>query len=367
MPLPVLHTPKLPPPYDELVDFPEADPESMLGIFHDNLYSKENIEKALTQTLFKGSKELHDEKVKGLSESELGEFMQMYVRAKVPRADRKYHVIIYGVSGYTGRLILEYIKRHVKDEGFTFACAGRTPAKVEAVLAEVFAGHPLLGKIDVIRASLDNVFDIERMVHECRVVVNVAGPFMLTGGEALVEACIEYDTDYVDVNGEIPYAARLLEWHEPALKAAVHVVPCAAYAGGMPDLGAFWTVKRLRETFGEETRRCRGYLSTEGNVAALAPSGGTLATRAAMATSTKKDRAAMANNFSLGGRVHGGHRDEDQDAFLNQILYDDTRQCWLAPHQYAFFETRVHVPFALTLPLTPSPPTTCLFLASKWP
>ena len=102
MPLPVLHTPKLPPPYDELVDFPEADPESMLGIFHDNLYSKENIEKALTQTLFKGSKELHDEKVKGLSESELGEFMQMYVRAKVPRADRKYHVIIYGVSGYTG-------------------------------------------------------------------------------------------------------------------------------------------------------------------------------------------------------------------------------------------------------------------------
>ena len=52
------------------------------------------------------------------------------------------------------------------------------------------------------------------------VVINVAGPFMLTGGEALVEACIEYDTDYVDVNGEIPYAARLLEWHEPALKAA---------------------------------------------------------------------------------------------------------------------------------------------------
>ena len=209
------------------------------------------------------------------------------------------------------------------------------------MLAEVFAGHPLLGKIDVIRASLDNVFDIERMVHECRVVVNVAGPFMLTGGEALVEACIEYDTDYVDVNGEIPYAARLLEWHEPALKAAVHVVPCAAYAGGMPDLGVFWTVKRLRETFGEETRRCRGYLSTEGNVAALAERRHARGARAAMATSTKKDRAAMANNFSLGGRVHGGHRDEDQDAFLNQILYDDTRQCWLAPHQYAFFETRV--------------------------
>ena len=114
MPLPVLHTPKLPPPFDELVDFPETDPDSMRGIFLDNLYSKENIENALTQTLFKGSKALHDEKVKGLSESEMSEFMQMYVRPKLPRADRKYHVIIYGVSGYTGRLILEYIKRHVR-------------------------------------------------------------------------------------------------------------------------------------------------------------------------------------------------------------------------------------------------------------
>ena len=61
---------------------------------------------------------------------------------------------------------------------------------------------------------------------------------MLTGGEALVEACIQCDTDYVDVNGEIPYTARLLEWHEQALSAAVHIVPCAACAGGLPDLGA---------------------------------------------------------------------------------------------------------------------------------
>ena len=52
---------------------------------------------------FDGSsgKQLH---IAHLSYLQEGEFMQMYVRAKVPRADRKYHVIIYGVSGYTGRL-----------------------------------------------------------------------------------------------------------------------------------------------------------------------------------------------------------------------------------------------------------------------
>ena len=53
------------------------------------------------------------------------------------RADRKYDVIIYGASGYTGRLVLEYIKRSVNDVGFTFACGGRTPSKVHRVVDDV--------------------------------------------------------------------------------------------------------------------------------------------------------------------------------------------------------------------------------------
>ena len=47
--------------------------------------------------------------------------------------------------------------------------------------------------------------------------------------------------------------------------------------------------------------------------AATVASGGTLATRDAMAKGDKKDKEAMADNFSLGGRIHNGHREEDQD------------------------------------------------------
>ena len=57
-------------------------------------------------------------------------------------------------------------------------------------------------------------------------------PRRLTGGERLVEACIHYDTDYCDVSGEIPWSAKLLEFHDVARDAGVYIVPSTAYAGG---------------------------------------------------------------------------------------------------------------------------------------
>ena len=133
-----------------------------------------------------------------------------YTRKVLPRADRKHHIIFYGVSGYTGNLIMEYLKRQVRETDVRIAFAGRTGSKVEALRDKVLGGTRWQD-CPIIEASLDNPFDVEKLVHECSVIVNVAGPFMHTGGEALVEACIEYDTDYTDVNGEIPYGARLLE------------------------------------------------------------------------------------------------------------------------------------------------------------
>eukprot|EP00958_Prasinococcus_capsulatus_P013749 scaffold1421_cov293-Prasinococcus_capsulatus_cf.AAC.3 len=51
---------------------------------------------------------------------------------------------------------------------------------------------------------------------------------MKTGGEMLVEACLAYDTDYVDVNGEIPFTHKLLEYHRYARQKGVFVVPNTA-------------------------------------------------------------------------------------------------------------------------------------------
>ena len=80
------------------------------------------------------------------------------------------------------------------------------------------------------------------------------------------------------------------------------------------------------------------YQENEGTVGA---SGGTLQTRAAMSAGDKWVRSVMMNPFALGGQIQGGKRDEDQDRVLTKVFRDPITKTWVAPHVYAFFETRV--------------------------
>ena len=139
-------------------------------------------------------------------------------------------MVFYGVSGYTGSLVMEYLKRECLDD-VSVCFAGRTLHKVIAMRDKVLAGTRW-ANCDCVSCDLKEPFEVEALVSSCRVVCNIAGPFMLTGGERLVEACIHYDTDYCDVSGEIPWSAKLLEFHDVARDAGVYIVPSTAYAGG---------------------------------------------------------------------------------------------------------------------------------------
>jgi len=273
----------------------------------------------------------------------------------------KYDFIFYGVSGYTGYLMMEYLKRQAlpnNKEKFTFAFGGRTASKVEAMRDKEFAGTPY-ADTPIISAKYDDLISVIDMVKSCRVMVNVAGPYMLTEGELLVDACIYLKTDYVDISGEVPHSLKVYVLHKQAKDANVMVVPSAASAGGFPDVGTFLCAKKLRDDYGEEMRSIVVYMS--GGGAAQAPSGGTLKTRAAMNQASDEVKAAMSNPFAMGGFIPDldrngvkminiqkgtGHvtpkiRQEDMDSNLSRAVQDPKLGCWRAPFVYAFFETRI--------------------------
>ena len=266
---------------------------------------------------------------------------------------RLYHIIIYGASGYTGQLCLEYMLRTVvKKYPFIRWClAGRTPEKVHKVIDKVLA-MPEFAHVKyrpgVMQCSLGDATKLRRMVLSTDVVINIAGPYMKTGGEMLVEACLAYDTDYVDVNGEIPYTHKILDYHRYARQKGVFIVPNSAMvrrvtvagmllcvwfvagvvtpgegveaerwlpccvvlcnphqAGGAPDTFVFYLVKLLKEKYHEKVRQSRCVVAASQG---LAPSGGTLATRAAMAEARAEVGGIMANPFALGGQIGDGKR-----------------------------------------------------------
>merc|ERR1719199_2292626 len=166
---------------------------------------------------------------------------------------KKYDIVLYGVSGYTGYLMMEYLKRvslKLGTEDFTFAFAGRTASKVADMRDREFAGTKWTD-IPVLRASFDDIVSMADLARSAHVIINVAGPYMLTEGEVMIDACIHMGTHYCDISGEIPWTLRVMELHKHAQKYNAMIVPSAAAAGGFPDMGVYMCAKKLREEFNE--------------------------------------------------------------------------------------------------------------------
>jgi hypothetical protein len=290
--------------------------------FVETLLCKENVEKGLTEHFFEGKKQLFDKYWDSLKEHELRAFFQERFGKTTAREDRKHAFVVYGASGYTGKLILEYIYEHVKGLGteITFVLAGRTPAKLHARIDEIKKKFPDVAYApDVLRADIADARDIRALALCARCVLNVAGPFMNTNAHLLVQACLEYDCDYVDVNGEVPFTHKLVGLHDYAKKRRVIVCPNAAGAGGLPDVAAFYAAGALRAKTDADIARMHTFMHGNGGV----PSGGTLATRAAMTKAMSKVAKIMADPFALGGAVGDGKRAEDSDKCLNKIEHWD--------------------------------------------
>jgi hypothetical protein len=103
-------------------------------------------------------------------------------------------VIVYGASGYTGRLVCEFLREF----NVPFIAAGRDKARVQAVLDRV----PGIEAADyeVIQAD-HNLESLTALFRGARVVCNMAGPF-IKYGDIVAEACLAAGCHYTDTTGE---------------------------------------------------------------------------------------------------------------------------------------------------------------------
>jgi short subunit dehydrogenase-like uncharacterized protein len=103
-------------------------------------------------------------------------------------------VVVYGVSGYTGRLICEYLR----ELGVPFAAAGRDAARVREVVDKI----PGIETADYEIIEVDN--DVDALVEAfagAKVICNTVGPFIKFGPD-VVEAALRIGADYTDTTGE---------------------------------------------------------------------------------------------------------------------------------------------------------------------
>jgi len=169
---------------------------------------------------------------------------------------REFDIIVYGATGYTGRLVAEYLANHYgsRKDGPKWAMAGRSLTKLEDVrdLIGAPASTPL------VVADADSSADLEAMCLRTRVVLTTVGPYQLYG-DKLLAACVKTGTDYADLCGEPAWMAEKIAEHEATAKASGARICFSSGFDSIPfDLGVMMTQKAARERFGTPAPRIRG-------------------------------------------------------------------------------------------------------------
>ena len=98
----------------------------------------------------------------------------------------KFDIVVYGATGYTGRLVCEYLnKRYGVNGDVNWAMAGRSHKKLEQVRDDI--GVPL--EVPFVIADADDLASVNDMVTSTKVVITTVGPYQLYGSD-LVAACV---------------------------------------------------------------------------------------------------------------------------------------------------------------------------------
>lgn len=244
--------------------------------------------------------------------------------------DREFDIILYGASGYTGKLVAEHLLRRQGDENLRWAIAGRSLDK----LAHVRDSLGLSDDITLIHADSAEPASLKDMVGRTKLVISTVGPYQLYGAD-LIAACAIAGTDYVDLCGEPAFMRQMIDAHEASAKVSGARIVFSCGFDSIPfDLGVGQVQKIAVERFGKPAPRVKGRVrALKGSY-----SGGTAASLTATLAAAAADpaiKALLRDPFALTPGFKGPEQpDGDTPA------YDESLKSWAAPFLMAAINTR---------------------------
>ena len=236
--------------------------------------------------------------------------------------NREYDLIIYGASGFTGRLAVEYLDENYSD--LNWAIAGRNKDKLVKISKNSKC------KPDYFIADSNDNENLLRIASKTRVIASLAGPFNKYSNN-LVTQCVEAGTHYLDITGENIWVRDLIDkHHEAAEKKQIKIIPSCGYDSIPSDMGCFY----LQRSLNQELQRIDGYHRGNGGV-----SGGTI--ESAFSMRNYKSKYSMGHPFLLNSKeyIKTQNISENKDNF--KIKYIDDIKLWSAPFVMAIANTRV--------------------------
>ena len=175
--------------------------------------------------------------------------------------DKEFQIILYGATGFTGKLCAEYLKNNYPE--IKWAIAGRDKEKLENLKESL----DLDCKIFV--ANGDDKTSVDNFVSRTEVVLSTAGPFARYSN-SVVKSCVENKTHYTDITGENHWVKDLIDQHhEKASEEGTRIIPSCGYDSIPSDMGVYYSVQQM----GKPVKKVTVFHSGQGGV-----SGGTTET-----------------------------------------------------------------------------------------
>ena len=155
---------------------------------------------------------------------------------------REFDIVVYGATGFVGKLTAEYLAK--AGGNARIALAGRSPDKLAAVrasLGEAARDWP------IVTADASSPASLEAMAARTRVVLTTVGPYSRYG-LPLVAACAKTGTDYADLTGEAMFVRQSIDdYHKQAVDTGARIVHAYGFDSIPSEMSVYALFRRVRE------------------------------------------------------------------------------------------------------------------------
>ena len=250
-------------------------------------------------------------------------------------SEREFEVVIWGATGFTGRLTAEHLARTVGDDrSLRWAIGGRDRQKLDHVAEELGSSSQPLPQL--IGDSRDRAA-LDEMVRRTSVICSTVGPYAKYGSE-LVAACAEHGTHYCDLSGEVHWMREMIDRHQgQARQSGARIVHCCGFDSIPSDLGCYFLQQRVQADAGTvcqqvklRVQKMRGSFS-----------GGTYASLLNVLEAGQRDRRVQAIIDDPYALNPIGERGGPDGPDLSSVRWDADLRTWTGPFVMAPINTRV--------------------------
>ena len=246
-------------------------------------------------------------------------------------AQKKLDLVIWGATGFTGKLVCEYITNSYNSKDLNWTIAGRNEEKLLKLK------NRLNIKNSILIGNSNDKYSLEKICGKTKVICSTVGPYALYGTN-LIHACVKMKTNYCDITGETQWIRKIIDtFHEKAKKQKIKIVNSCGFDSIPSDMGVYFCQSNYYKENGEYANEIN--MRVAGSRGGF--SGGTynsLTNVIHEASLNRSVRKILNNPYGL-NPINEQSGPDKKD--LKSVEYDNEAKSWIAPFVMAGINTKI--------------------------